>query len=168
MTSERPPILLPLIGVAMAGVIWWLLAAVLAPVSLAGVAPHLAVALTSLLPSVALLAAMILAQMAVRAMSGAIDPLAGRDNAFLRTNQRVITNTVEQLAVFVPALLALAAGVPASPMGPVVALAFVFALARLAFWIGYLSDVRLRAPGMAATFAVNVATLLVAAWVWLV
>ncbi|HVC62273.1 MAG TPA: MAPEG family protein [Acetobacteraceae bacterium] len=146
---------------------WWLLAAVLAPVSLAGVAPHVALALAALLPSAALLAVMILAQMGARAMTGAIDPLAGTDSPFLRTNQRVIANTVEQMTVFVPALLALAAGVPAARMGPVVALAYVFAVARLVFWIGYLAGVRLRAPGMAATFAVNVATLAAAAWVWL-
>lgn len=166
MTSQRPPVLLPVAGVAVAILACWLVAAV-APGAVAGVAPHLALALAALLPSVGLLAAMILVQMGVRGMTGAIDPLAGTDSVFLRTNQRVITNTVEQLAVFVPALLALAAGAPAAIMGPIVALAYVFALARLAFWIGYLAGTRLRAPGMAATFAVNAATLLAAAWVWL-
>jgi hypothetical protein len=52
-------------------------------------------------------------------------------------------------------------------MPPIVALAWVFALARVAFWAGYLAGARLRAPGMAATFAVNAATLVAAAWVWL-
>ena len=61
----------------------------------------------------------------------------------------------------------LAAGGPAARMAPIVALAWVFALARLAFWIGYLAATRLRAPGMAATFAVNLATLISAIWVWL-
>lgn len=166
MTVERPPILASSAGVAAAVLAWWLLAAV-APEAAAGVGPHIAAALAALLPSVALLTAMIVAQMGVRAMTGAIDPLAGADDGFLRTNQRVITNTVEQLSAFVPALLALAAGLPAARMGPIVALAYVFALARLAFWIGYLAGVRLRAPGMAATGAVNIATLCAAAWVWL-
>ncbi len=166
MTAPRPPILLPAAGIVVAILVWWLLA-VVAPEAHAGVAPHIALALAALLPSVALLMAMILAQSSTRAMTGAIDPLAGTDSVFLRTNQRVITNTVEQLAVFVPALLALAAGAPAARMAPIVALAWVFALARLAFWIGYLAGVRLRAPGMAVTFVVNVATLLAAAWVWL-
>jgi uncharacterized membrane protein YecN with MAPEG domain len=166
MTTTRPPVWLPLAGVLLAALAWWVLAAVL-PGAPAGVAPHIALALAALLPGVALLAAMIIAQMAARGVSGAIDPLAGEDNAFLRANQRVITNTVEQLAVFAPALLALAVGAPAARMGPIVALAFVFALARLAFWVGYLSGPRQRAPGMAATIVVNLVTLVAAAWVWL-
>jgi uncharacterized membrane protein YecN with MAPEG domain len=166
MTKERPPLLAPLAGIVVAVLAWLLLSAV-APEAHAGVAPHIALALAALLPSIALLTAMILTQSSVRAMTGAIDPLAGTDSAFLRTNQRVITNTIEQLAVFVPALLALAAGAPAARMAPVVALAFVFALARLAFWIGYLAGARLRAPGMASSFLVNVVTLVAAAWVWL-
>ncbi len=155
-----------LAGVVVAVLAWWLLAAV-APEAPAGVAPHIALALAALLPSVALLMAMILAQSSMRAVTGAIDPLAGTDSAFLRTNQRVISNTIKQSAVFVPALLALAAGAPAARMAPIVALAWVFALARLVFWIGYLAGARLRAPGMAATFVVNVATLVAAAWVWM-
>ena len=151
----------------VAAVLAWLLLTLVAPEARAGVAPHVALALAALLPSAVLLAAMILVQMAVRGMTGAIDPLDGNDSVFLRTNQRVITNTVEQLAVFVPALLALAAGAPGARMAPIVALAWVFALARLAFWIGYLAGARLRAPGMAATVAVDLATLVCAAWVWL-
>jgi uncharacterized MAPEG superfamily protein len=166
VTVERPPILSPLAGILVAVLIWWLLAAV-GPEAHAGVAPHIALALAALLPSATLLAAMILVQMGARGLTGAIEPLAGNDSFFLRTNQRAITNTVEQLAVFAPALLALAAGVPAARMAPIVALAYVFALARLAFWIGYLAGTLRRAPGMAATVVVNVATLGAAAWVWL-
>jgi len=166
VTQQRPPIVLPLAGVAVA-ILVWLLLALLAPEAHAGVAPHLALALAALLPAVVVLLAMIVAQSGMRALTGALDPLAGTDGAFLRTNQRVITNTIEQLAVFVPALLALAAGAPAARMAPIVALAWVFALARVAFWIGYLAGVRLRSPGMAATVAVNVATLVAAIWVWL-
>jgi uncharacterized MAPEG superfamily protein len=166
VTQQRPPIVLPLAGVAVA-ILVWLLLALLAPEAHAGVAPHLALALAALLPAVVVLLAMIVVQSGMRATTGALDPLAGTDGAFLRTNQRVITNTIEQLAVFVPALLALAAGAPAARMAPIVALAWVFALARVAFWIGYLAGVRLRSPGMAATVAVNVATLVAAIWVWL-
>jgi uncharacterized membrane protein YecN with MAPEG domain len=166
MTPQRPPILVPLAGVVVAILVWWLLSLV-APEAHAGVAPHLALALAALLPAVIVLLAMIMAQSGMRAVTGAIDPLAGTDSAFLRTNQRVITNTIEQLTVFVPALLALAAGAPAARMAPIVALAWVFALARVAFWIGYLAGTRLRAPGMAATFVVNAITLVSAVWVWL-
>jgi hypothetical protein len=166
VTRTRPPIVSSLCGIVAAVLAWWLLT-IVAPEAHTGMAPHLALVLTALLPSIALLAAMILLQMGVRAMTGAIDPLAGTDSVLLRKNQRVITNTVEQMTIFVPALLALAAGAPGARMAPVVAAAWTFALARLAFWIGYLAGTLLRAPGMAATFAINVATLAAGAWVWL-
>jgi uncharacterized membrane protein YecN with MAPEG domain len=166
MTRERPPVLVELAAVVVAILAWRLLALV-APEAQAGVAPHLALALAALLPAVTVLLAMILAQSGTRAITGAIDPLTGTDSVFLRTNQRVITNTIEQLAVFVPALLALAAGAPAARMAAVVALAWVFALARVVFWIGYLAGATLRAPGMAATFVVNAIAVVSAIWVWL-
>lgn len=166
MRAERPPVLAPLIGLAVAYAAWRGLAALIAPVT-GDVADRIGLTCAALLPTVALLLAMIIVQMAARGATGAIDPTAGRDGRFLLINQRVISNTVEQMAAFVPGLLALAAGVGAARMGPVVALAMVFALARLAFWIGYLAGARRRAPGMAATLAVNLTTLGAAAWVWL-
>jgi uncharacterized MAPEG superfamily protein len=163
VTAQRPPVLVPLAGLVVAYGAWRGLAGLVAPAE-ADAAQRMAVACVALLPSAGLLLAMIAAQMLVRAATGAIDPVAGRDGRFLLTNQRVISNSVEQLAAFVPAL---AAGVRAGKMGQVVALALVFALARLAFWVGYLAGPRLRAPGMAATLAVNVVTLVAAARVWL-
>ena len=166
MTKERPPLVAPLIGLAVAYGVWRLLAGLIVPA--AGDEAHrMAVACVAMLPSAAVLLAMIVAQMMGRNVAGAIDPTAGRDSRFLVTNQRVISNTVEQLVAFVPALLALAAGVRAEKMGQVVALALVFALARVVFWVGYLAGARLRAPGMAVTLAVNVVTLVTAARVWL-
>ena len=166
MTTQRPPVLAPLVGLVVACGAWRGLAGLLAPAAADG-AQRMALACVALLPSAGLLLAMIAVQMLVRAATGAIDPVAGRDGRFLLTNQRVISNSVEQLAAFVPGLLALAAGVRTGQMGQVVALALVFALARLAFWVGYLGGPRLRAPGMAATMAVNVVTLVAAARVWL-
>ncbi len=127
---------------------------------------RLGLACASLLPAACVLNLMILVQMRLRARSGAVDPLAGRDDALLLVNQRALTNTVEQLAGFAPAVLTLAAGVTAGRMRFVVAAGVVFALARLAFWAGYLLGPLARAPGMAATFAINVATLVAAIWVW--
>jgi uncharacterized membrane protein YecN with MAPEG domain len=111
---------------------------------------------------------MIVAQMALRARSGAVEPLAGGDNATLLVNQRALTNTVEQLAGFAPSLLALAAGVSSDRMRFVVAAGVVFAVARLVFWAGYILGPMMRAPGMAATFAINIGTLVAAIWVWCV
>ena len=79
------------------------------------------------------------------------------DGTLLRVNQRALTNTVEQLTGFAPALLALAAR-RVRPVGcrSSSRRVLVFALARLVFWGGYLLGPLARAPGMAATFAVNV------------
>ncbi|OJY64871.1 MAG: hypothetical protein BGP12_03805 [Rhodospirillales bacterium 70-18] len=154
---------------AIAALLAWRALLPLMPVDpeAASMAVRLGRACAALLPSGFVLAAMIAVQMAGRMWSGAIDPLGGQDTVFLRVNQRVITNTVEQMAVFVPALLALAAAVPAGQMPAVAAACGVFALARLAFWAGYLLGPLGRAPGMAASFAVVAATLMAAAWKWL-
>jgi uncharacterized membrane protein YecN with MAPEG domain len=123
-------------------------------------------ALAALLPAVCVLNLMIAAQMRLRAGSGAVDPLAGQDTQLLQVNQRALTNTVEQLAGFAPALLALAAGAPPGWMQFVVSAGLVFSLMRLVFWGGYLLGPLLRASGMAATFAINVSTLVAAVCVW--
>ena len=64
------------------------------------------------------------------------------------------------------ALLALAAGAPPAWLPFVVAAGLAFGLARLVFWAGYLLGPLWRAPGMAASFAINVATLVAAIGVW--
>lgn len=154
------------IGVTAAFAGWQGLAGIL-PVDLAGGLPErLGLACAALLPAVCVLDLMILTQMWLRARRGAVDPLAGHDDATLLVNQRALTNTVEQLAGFVPALLALAAGVASGWMRFVVAAGLVFALARLVFWAGYLLGPLARAPGMAATFAINVSTMVGAILVW--
>ncbi len=152
------------VGAAYAG--WQGLAANLPVVLAAGLPERLGLACAALLPVVCILDLMILAQMGLRARSGAVDPLAGRDHAMLLVNQRALTNTVEQLAGFAPALLALAAGVSSDRMRFVVAAGVAFAVARLVFWVGYLLGPLMRAPGMAATFAINIATLVAAILVW--
>ena len=153
-------------GITVAALLWVALARLLPVNEPAGLPARLGLALAALLPSACVLNLMIAAQMRSRATTAAVDPLAGIDGAFLRVNQRVLTNTVEQLAGFVPALLALAAGVSAGGMAFVVAAGLVFALARLVFWGGYLLGPLARSPGMAATFAVNLVTLGAAIEVW--
>ncbi len=132
----------------------------------AGLAERLGLGCAALLPAVVVLNLMIVTQMALRARTGALDPLTGRDGRMLQVNQRALTNTVEQLAGFAPAMLALAAGAPPGSMAGVVAGGVVFGMARLVFWGGYLVGPFGRSPGMAATFAINVATLVAAVSVW--
>ena len=113
------------------------------PVDLAaGLPERLGLACAALLPAVCVLNLMIVAQMGLRARSGAVDPLAGRDDASLQVNQRALTNTVEQLAGFAPALLALAAGVSSDRMRFVVAAGVVFAVcaAGVLGWVSARTD----------------------------
>ena len=156
----------PALGVAAALVLWRVLAAVLAVSPATMATERIGLACAALLPGVLVLNLMVALQMAGRAWSRAVDPLAGADSHFLRVNQRALTNTVEQLAGFAPALIALAAGAPQAWLPGVAAAGLVFGAARLVFWGGYLMGPLLRAPGMAATFAVNLATFAAAARVW--
>lgn len=168
MATRRVALLAGTAGIA-AGLLLWRLTLAVIPIGAdaTSMALRLGLAAAATLPCAAILAAMILAQMAGRFLLGAFDPTGGDASRFLRTNQRVISNSVEQLMVFTPSLLALAAAAPRAAMPGVLALAVVFAFARLAFWAGYLAAPLARAPGMAATVTVNLATLLAATWFWL-
>lgn len=164
---RRKSVLLSTIGMIGALLAWRVLAGLL-PVEAAGTeAQRLGIGVAALLPGAGVLAAMIVAQMLARAAALVFDPTAGQETRFLLVNQRVITNTVEQFAIFVPALVALAALAEPAQMAAVAALGLVFALARLVFWGGYLVAPLLRAPGMAATVGVTLATWLAACWSWL-
>ena len=147
--------------------VWWLIAGALpTPLAATSLSVRLGLGAASLLPAAVVLAAMIVAQMAARFWFGTFDPTAGRDGRFLRINQRVITNSVEQLAILIPAMLALVAEASPLRMPQVLALPLVFALARLVFWAGYLVTPMLRGPGMAASFAATLCALVWAIAVW--
>jgi len=161
-------LLLGACGAVAALLAWQMLAAAFPPdPAAASTAVRLGRACAALLPGVAVLALMLLAQMAGRIAAGAFDPLAGRETRFLLVNQRAIDNTLEQLAIFAPSLLALAAAVDSGGVPAVMALGVVFAGARLLFWAGYLAAPLGRAPGMAATLATSLGTLLAAFWHWM-
>jgi hypothetical protein len=163
---RRKSALLSTIGLIVALLAWRLLTG-LAPIMPAATeAQRLGIAAAALLPGVCVLILMIVVQMGARGAAEAIDPTAGAETRFLLVNQRVITNTIEQLAVFMPALLALAARTDPAGMAGVAALGGTFALARLLFWAGYLRAPLFRAPGMAATMGVTVATLVAACGAW--
>jgi hypothetical protein len=145
---------------------WWLSTVLPAAEGTSSMAVRLGLAAAGLLPTAALLFAMVLASSAARFAAAAFDPLAGRDGRFIAVNQRVIANTVEQFAVFAPALLAWAAGGGAAAMAGVLAAGLVFAIARAAFWAGYHASPFARAPGMAATLGLNGLALAMAARAW--
>jgi len=153
----------------VSGVLVWRALATAVPVdgSMTSMAVRMGLALGALGPSAAVLLAMTLTQAGARFLCGAIDPTLGRDTRFLLLNQRCIANSVEQLLPFAVFLLAWAAGAEAAAMPSLLALGAVFAIARLAFWAGYLFTPLLRAPGMAASFAANIAAGAAAAAAWL-
>ncbi len=160
--------LLSACGIAAGTVLWlWFWHMVPCDPRESSAAIRMGIASAALLPGVAVLAAMIVVQIAARFASGAVDPTLGRDGRLLLLNQRAISNSVEQMVVFAPALLALSAACEAGAMPKVVALGLTFGAARLAFWFGYLIAPILRAPGMAATGTVGLVTLAAALWVWL-
>ncbi len=161
-------LLLGACGVVGAYLLWRSLAGQIpAPVDGASVAGRLSLALLWLLPSAVVLWAMLLVQMGARFIYGAFNPFATGQPSFLAVNQRVITNTVEHGAVFALALLAFAANASSRVMPQVMALAVVFAAARLAFWAGYVVAPVGRAPGMAATVAVTAGAVGGAVSVWM-
>jgi MAPEG family protein len=161
-------LLLSCCGVVSSLLFWRMLVPLMpqAPAA-SSMAVRLGSATAALLPSAFVMAAMIAAQMIGRFAAAALDPLAGHETRFLLTNQRVITNSVEQMVVFVPGFLALAAGATSAMLPGVLALGGTFAFSRITFWFGYLSAPIARAPGMAATSITNISTLLAATWFWL-
>ena len=93
--------------------------------------------------------------MAVRGLTGAYNPLDDPEPRLYRKSQRILANTVEQTAAFVPLLLALGATLPASESAALPALTLVFAVSRVVYAIGYLIHPMGRGFGMSATAAVS-------------
>lgn len=153
------------IGLGVAAALFVALDGLLPPIAATTTAERIGLAALAVLPGAAVLALMIGVQMLLRFATGTFDPTAGTDGAALVRTQRAITNTVEQLVVFAPSMLALAA--LGAPMRGVAALGIVFAVARAAFWIGYAIHPLARAPGMAATGACSLGALGWAVLAWL-
>jgi uncharacterized MAPEG superfamily protein len=95
-----------------------------------------------------------------RLVSPAFNPLEGFETPRLKVNQRYLQNTLEQTVVFAAALFGLAAYSPSgAAMRAVVAMAVVWTLSRLLFWLGYHHSAAARglgAPGMALSMIVLV------------
>lgn len=84
-----------------------------------------------------------------RLVTEAFDPLAGKETRSILVNLRYLQNTLEQLMLFVPGLLLLAAyAEPANAAQSVTAAALVWILARFTFWIGYRRGPQFRIAGL--------------------
>lgn len=76
------------------------------------------------------------------------DPLGGRESRRFKINQRVLSNTLEQTAIFVPMMVALALRIGAEHVFVVPWLVATWCVGRLLFWVGYQIDPPYRAIGM--------------------
>ena len=95
-----------------------------------------------------------------RLREGSHDPTRGDESPTLKIHCRVMQNTLEQLVWFAVCLLAVAPVLSASEVRLVPIAAVTFALARGLYWWGYLRSGTLgRAPGVQATFTLNMGLL---------
>jgi hypothetical protein len=93
--------------------------------------------------------------------AGAEDPSRGAESRRFKLNQRVLTNTLEQLAAFALLLLALAPRLPASQLKVLPIAVTLWCSGRVMFWIGYHIAPHWRAPGFDWTYYTAV---LLAGW----
>ncbi|WP_029011055.1 MAPEG family protein [Azospirillum halopraeferens] len=112
----------------------------------------------------AVLFAMIGGVIVARALARALNPLDDPESRLQRVAQRVLSNTVEQTLVFLPALWALVVLLPPDRLGMAGVFTGLFVAGRLLFWVGYHIHPFARAPGMAMTMTVNLVTVARAAW----
>ena len=80
------------------------------------------------------------------------DPRAGAESRRFRINQRVLTNTLEQGAVFVLLVLGLATRLPPQQLKLLPIAVAIWCAGRLMFWGGYHVAPHWRAPGFDWTF----------------
>ncbi|MBY6262893.1 MAPEG family protein [Azospirillum sp. 412522] len=97
--------------------------------------------------------------MAMRGCHAALNPIDDPESRGQRIAQRVLANSVEQSAIFVPALAALVVTLPQPLLGAATVATGLFVLGRLLFWTGYVVHPFARAPGMAMTLTVNLIVL---------
>lgn len=78
---------------------------------------------------------------------GAANPLAGKESRRFQVNARVLQNTLEQAAIFVPILLALSLRLAPDDVKVLPVLTALWCVGRLAFWVGYHIEVMARGLG---------------------
>lgn len=108
----------------------------------------------------ALVLAMIMSLFRLFDAEGALDPVDGQPSRRHRVNQRVLQNTIEQLVVFAPSVLGLAAVATDAATYRLVSLAVaLFCLGRALFWGGYHVSPNARGLGFNMTFSTSVVAL---------
>ena len=98
-------------------------------------------------PQAVFLLVAILRVIAKRALAGAVDPLAGREH-LVQTEKNILTNTVEQLLVFLLLVVTLTTYLDPSEMRIIPLYSLDFIVGRVLFMVGYNIKPRYRALGM--------------------
>ena len=114
---------------------------------IASAADRLAYAAEHLVGVAAILLLMVSGCFRVFDTAKAEDPFANAESQRWRVNQRVLSNTVEQAMIFIPAIFALAARLPPSQVHVLPVLTCVWCAGRVLFWVGYRIRPSLRGPG---------------------
>jgi uncharacterized MAPEG superfamily protein len=99
-----------------------------------------------------------------RLATAAFDPFKDEESSFQLRSQRALTNSVEQTAIFVPALLAAAVLADPGDIRFAGVMTALFCAARGLFWAGYVISSLYRAPGMIMTLNINVAVVVYAVY----
>lgn len=86
-----------------------------------------------------------------RATSAALDPLAGAESPTLQVHMRYLSNTTEQVLLFIGSAAALATFLGPETILLIPTLAILFAVNRVLYWIGYLIDPAYRGLGLSGT-----------------
>lgn len=158
MASFKPSQKTVLVGIASAVVLGWGLFFGLHAILPAPADAREALVWLTLAPAVVFLV-LVASVGNARFLGEGIDPLQGKDPRFVVVTNRVLTNTTEQTLIFVLSGVALIALLPAEELDAIPSLAVLFVVARMVFWIGYLRQALLRAPGMSLTIQINVVML---------
>lgn len=98
---------------------------------------------------------MLAAEGNARLLSKAINPLRHSENKITEIDGRVADNTLQQNFVFLIVSLTASTLMWHEYLNIIWGCGIVFALARIAFWVGYRIDPLYRAAGMAATACMN-------------
>jgi hypothetical protein len=90
-----------------------------------------------------------------RLVSPYVDGSPPPSGTSLDMHRRFITNTVEQLAMYIPIQLALVTLLPDDRLALIPAWAVLFLVARIIFWVGYMTNPVYRATGFLMTAVPN-------------
>ena len=153
--------------ISMIVLVWLLSEAIPAPALPGTPGDRLAYALPWAVVAVLPFFAMIIAVGNARFLSEAIDPTVGKEDQKIVINGRVAENTLQQYVCFLAALLALAVMLPADRLSFVPAVAIIFFIARIVFWIGYRIHPLYRAPGFSSTAYMNIFMFIAVLWMWI-